>query len=135
MADDNRPDPQNMRRRRPPTVIDLPATEVPSASTAPEASVSPPSEPVQPTSSETPPPPPPESPRVEPEPPPGRRPPFAFLPEQLSWSQAGAAIAGLAGGLIVVLLLWLGGIFSSGRDPVVDLSPRLAAIEKQLNEL
>ena len=35
----------------------------------------------------------------------------------------------------MVLLLWLGGIFSSGRDPVVDLSPRLAAIEKQLNEL
>jgi hypothetical protein len=128
MADENRPDPQNMRRRRPPTVIDLPATEVPSESAAPEASVSAPSEPAQPASSETPPPPPPE-------PPPGRRPPFAFLPEQLSWSHAGAAIAGLAGGLIVVLLLWLGGIFSSGREPVVDLSPRLAAIEKQLNEL
>ncbi|MEY2457750.1 MAG: hypothetical protein QOK06_2887 [Acidimicrobiaceae bacterium] len=123
-----------MRRRRPPTVIDLPATEVPSASAAPEASVSPPSEPAQPASSETPPP-PPEPPRTEPEPPPGRRPPFAFLPEQLSWSHAGAAIAGLAGGLIVVLLLWLGGVFSSGREPVVDLSPRLAAIEKQLNDL
>jgi hypothetical protein len=134
MADENRPDPQNMRRRRPPTVIDLPATEVPSASAAPEASVSPPSEPAQPVSSETPPP-PPGPPRTEPEPPPGRRPPFAFLPEQLSWSHAGAAIAGLAGGLIVVLLLWLGGVFSSGREPVVDLSPRLAAIEKQLNDL
>jgi hypothetical protein len=135
MADENRPDPQNMRRRRPPTVIDLPVTEVPSDSAAPEASVSPPSDLAQPTSSETPPPPPPESPRAEPEPPPGRHPSFAFLPEQLSWPHAGAAIAGLAGGLIVVLLLWFGGIFSTGREPVVDLSPRLAALEKQLNEL
>ena len=124
-----------MRRRRPPTVIDLPVTEVPSDSAAPEASVSPPSDLAQPTSSETPPPPPPESPRAEPEPPPGRHPSFAFLPEQLSWPHAGAAIAGLAGGLIVVLLLWFGGIFSTGREPVVDLSPRLAALEKQLNEL
>lgn len=124
-----------MRRRRPPTVIDLPVTEVPSDSAAPEASVSPPSDLAQPTSSETPPPPPPESPRAEPEPPPGRHPSFAFLPEQLSWPHAGAAIAGLAGGLIVVVLLWFGGIFSTGREPVVDLSPRLAALEKQLNEL
>ena len=135
MADENRPDPQNRRRRRPPTVIDLPVTEVPSDSAAPEASVSPPSDLAQPTSSETPPPPPPESPRAEPEPPPGRHPSFAFLPEQLSWPHAGAAIAGLAGGLIVVVLLWFGGIFSTGREPVVDLSPRLAALEKQLNEL
>jgi len=133
MADENRPDPQNTRRRRPPTVIDLPATEVPSESAAPEASVSPPSDPPQPASSE--PPPPPEPPRAEPEPPPGRRPPFAFVPEQLSWSHTGAAVAGVAGGLLVVLLLWLGGVFSGGREPVVDLSPRLAAIEKQLNEL
>jgi hypothetical protein len=57
------------------------------------------------------------------------------LPEQLSWPHAGAAIGGVAGGLLVVLLLWLGGIFSGGREPPVDLSPRLAAIEKQLNEL
>jgi hypothetical protein len=134
MADENRPDPQNMRRRRPPTVIDLPATEVPSESAAPEASVSPPSDLAQPTSSETPPP-PPEPPRAEPEPPPGRHPSFAFLPEQLSWPHAGAAIAGLAGGLIVVLLLWFGGIFSGGREPAVDLSPRLAALEKQLSGL
>jgi hypothetical protein len=72
---------------------------------------------------------------VEPEaePPPDRRPPFASLPEQLSGSRAGAA--GAAAGLIVVLLLWLGGLFANGREPVVDLSPRLAAIEKQLGEL
>jgi hypothetical protein len=137
MADENRPPdpPQNMRRRRPPTVIDLPATEVPSEFAEPEASVSPPSEPAQPTSSDTPPPPPPEPASAEPEPQPGRRSPLAFLPGQLSWSHAGAAIAGVAGGLIVVLLLWLGGVFSGGREPVVDLSPRLAAIEKQMNEL
>jgi hypothetical protein len=142
MADENRPpDPQNTRRRRPPTVIDLPATEVPSESATPEASVSPPAEPQQPAtpqqaSVEPPtPPPPPEPPRAGPEPPPASRPPFAFLPEQLSWPHAGAAIGGVAGGLLVVLLLWLGGIFSGGREPPVDLSPRLAAIEKQLNEL
>jgi hypothetical protein len=130
MADENRPsDPQNMRRRRPPTVIDLPATEIPPESAAPEASAVPPSDP--------PPPPPPEPPRTEPEPPSGRRPPFAFLPEQLSWSHASAAIAGVAGGLLVVLLLWLGGAFSRapGPSPSPDLSPRLAAMEKQLNEL
>jgi hypothetical protein len=125
-----------MRRRRPPTVIDLPATDVSAESVVLEASVSPLSGPMEPTSSETPPPPPPpEPPRAEPEPPPGRRPPFAFLPEQLSWSHASAAIGGLAGGLIVVLLLWLGGIFSKSREIGVDLSPRLAALEKQLNEL
>lgn len=136
MADENHPpEPPNTRRRRPPTVIDLPATEVPSESTAPEASVSPPSEPAQPTSSEPPPPPPPEPPRSEAEPPPGRPSPSAFLPGQLSWPHAGAVIAGVAGGLIVVLLLWLGGVFSGGREPVVDLSPRLDVIEKQLNEL
>ncbi len=126
-----------MRRRRPPTVIDLPATDVSAESVVLAVSVSPLSGPMEPTSSETPPPPPPppEPPHAEPEPPPGRRPPFAFLPEQLSWSHAGAAIGGLACGLIVVLLLWLGGIFSKSREPGVDLSPRLAAIEKQLNEL
>src|SRR4029078_12527110 len=124
MADENPPsEPPNTRRRRTPTVIELPATAVPSASAAPAASVSPLSEPAQPTSSDAPPPPPPEPPRAEPEPPPGRRPPFASFPEQLSWSHAGAAFAGVAGGLIVVLLLWLGGVFSGDREPVVDLSP------------
>jgi hypothetical protein len=37
--------------------------------------------------------------------------------------------------LLVVLLLWLGGAFSGGRDPSPDLGPRLAAMEKQLNDL
>ena len=112
------PGSQGTRRRRPPTVIDLPATEVP-----PESATPPPQEP------------PDEPPRPEPEPPPARRPPFAFLPQQLSWYHASAAIAGAAGGLLVVLLLWLGGAFSGGREPPPDLGPRLAAIEKQLNDL
>src|SRR4029078_1169452 len=122
MADENPPsEPPNTRRRRTPTVIELPATEVPSESAAPAASVSPLSEPAQPTSSAAPPPPPPEPPRAAPAPTPGPRPPqrepptpargrpppFASFPEQLSWSHAGAAFAGVAGGLIVVLLLWL----------------------------
>jgi hypothetical protein len=57
------------------------------------------------------------------------------LPEELSWSQAGAGVAGAAGGVLVVLLLWLIGAFSSGRAPSNDLTPRLAAIEAQLREL
>jgi hypothetical protein len=39
------------------------------------------------------------------------------------------------GGLLVFLLLWLFGALSGGRDASADLSPRLVAIEKQLNEL
>jgi hypothetical protein len=53
----------------------------------------------------------------------------------LSWSQAGAGIAGGVGGVLVVLLLWLVGAFSGGRVPPSDLSPRLASIELQLREL
>jgi hypothetical protein len=44
-------------------------------------------------------------------------------------------LAGVIGGLLVFLLLWLFGALSGGRDASADLSPRLAAIEKQLNEL
>jgi hypothetical protein len=60
---------------------------------------------------------------------------FAWLPEELSWAQASAGIAGAAGGLLVFLLLWLVGAFSGSRDPSADLNPRLAAIEKQLRDL
>ena len=60
---------------------------------------------------------------------------FAWLPEELSWAQASAGIAGAAGGLLVFVLLWLVGAFSSGREPSADLSPRLASIEKQLHDL
>jgi hypothetical protein len=147
---------QGSRRRRPPTVIDLPATEVPSDAAAPEpgaqveASAPPPSDPPpQPGETSVPPPvtpqqaafdngsepPPPESPGSDPEPPPGRRPPFAFLPEALPWAQASAGFAGVIGGLLVFLLLWLFGALPGGHDSSADLSPRLAAIEKQLNDL
>ncbi len=122
MADDTPPGSDSTRRRRPPTVIDLSATGVP-----PESAVSGES---------------PTAPPDPPEPPPGNtgRPLFAFLPEELSWSHVSAAVAGLAGGVVVALLFWLGGAFSAGTQSppvaaVVDLSPRLAAIEQQLNEL
>src|SRR5690348_1642333 len=106
MVDENPP--QNMRRRRPPTVIDLPATEVPSDAAAPAES------------SSEPPPLPPDPPRTESEPQPGRQPPSAFLPGDLSWTHAIAAMAGAAGGLLVVLLLWLGGMFPRGQEPSPD---------------
>jgi hypothetical protein len=84
--------------------------------------------------------PPPEPPRAPRHDEPLRKPSsgrgtFAFLPEELSWSHAGAGMAGAAGGLLVVLLLWLVGAFSGGRAPATDLGPRLAAIETQLREL
>lgn len=155
--------PQGSRRQRPPTVIDLEATEVPSQPVAPEPPVneaapaqtpqsSPPdaepspkaeetaiSQPMVPPTqaSESPPskPPPSEPPLgAAPEPPPRRR--FGWLPEELSWSQASAGIAGAAGGLLLFLLLWLVGAFSGGQDSSADLiSPRLTAIEKQLKDL
>jgi hypothetical protein len=172
MANEQRP--PGTKRQRPPTVIDLPATEIPSDPATPEpqaeaaascsadpappeAVASPPSDApsfnptsfdpnptvlpaadaaaVEPSSN-------PEPSRTEPpaeeppppeEPPSERRPPFAFMPEPSSWPVAG--IAGVAGALIVALLFWLFGALSGGRDASADLSPRLAAIEKQLNEL
>jgi hypothetical protein len=60
---------------------------------------------------------------------------FAWLPEELTWAQASAGIAGAAGGLLVFLLLWLVGAFSGTHEPAIDVSPRLAAIEKQLHDL
>jgi hypothetical protein len=59
---------------------------------------------------------------------------IAWLPEELSWAEATAGMAGAAGALIVFLLLWLVGALSGGGAPV-DFGPRLAAIEKQLGEL
>ena len=43
--------------------------------------------------------------------------------------------AGVAGGLLVFLLLWLAGAFPGGRDAPADLSPRFAKLEKQLSDL
>jgi hypothetical protein len=164
MASGKRPPPdQGARRKRPPPVIDLAVTEVPPENPPPEPQMAakgeacaPPSSdrPPQPedafipppmtpaaaafenASYEPPPPPPPEPPpRAEPEPPPGRRPASAWLLEVSSRTYLGAGIGGIVGGLLAVLLLWLFGAFSSGRDVSVDLSPRLAAIEKQLTDL
>ena len=164
MANETRP--PSTKRQRPPTVIDLPATEIPSEPAAPasqaEAAVpadtvppaadaSPPSDtpPFNPTSFDPNPtvlpasdtaaaepardePPAGETPPPE-EPPSERHPAFAFMPEPSSWPVAG--IAGVAGALITALLFWLFGAFSGGQGVSADLSPRLAAIEKQLNDL
>lgn len=147
------PGPPNARRRRPPPVIDLEAREVqaePDPAGAPppgDAAASPDLPPQaaapltqesqpQPEAAFAPPPPPPPDPEpvreAGPEP---RRAPFAFVPEELSWTHASAAVAGVCGGLLVAILFWLSGAFSGGRDATPDLNPRLAAIEKQLQEL
>src|SRR4051812_2856856 len=179
MANEKRPPGSpGTKRRRPPTVIDLPATEVPSEAVAPEpqaeAAASPPgADPIRPETAASPPSdappfnptsfdpnptalpagdaaagqppsnpdapgsgePPAGSPSPPPpdEPPSGSRPAFAFMPEPSTWPVAG--IAGIAGALIVALLFWLFGPASGGRDASADWSPRLAVLEKQLNEL
>jgi hypothetical protein len=84
---------------------------------------------------EPPPPPPPEEPRRKSaEPPPGRRPFFAW-PHEPSWKPLASGAAGAASGLLVVLVLWLTGAFTGGREATPDLTPRLAAIEQQLKDL
>src|SRR3954471_22247849 len=171
MANEKRPSGSpGPKRRRPPTVIDLPATEIPTEPTAPQrqagTAASPPADPVPPEAaasapSDAPPfnptsfdpnptvlppadaaagraPADPEPVRSEPPPPPeeppsGRRLPFAFMLEPSSWPVAG--IAGVAGALMMALLFWLFGALSGGHDVSADLGPRLAAIEKQLNEV
>ena len=81
-------------------------------------------EPVQPVADETPIPPPPSTPPRQP------------------WSPVVAGLSGAAGGLMLFLLLWAFGAFSSsqpisapGQASSPDLSPRLAAIEQQLKEI
>jgi hypothetical protein len=132
MADETPPsDPQGTRRRRPPTVIELAATEIPSESAAPEkpqVDAAPPSDP------------PPEAPESsdppsKPEPSPGHRSAFTWLPEPPSRTHLGAGLAGIVGGLLVALVFWLGGALSRSPGPTIDLSPRLASIEKQLDDL
>jgi hypothetical protein len=155
MASEKRPPQQ--RRRRPPTVINLEATEVGSGAVAPESSVEAAAEPpaaerLQPEPSPKPEdvfiPPPPERPsaaaqeRGRPEPPRSDPPhagaarrPIAWLRDGLSSAPVGSGIAAVAGGLLVFVLIWLTGAFSRPREVAVDLSPRLAAIERQLQEL
>src|SRR5262249_45866760 len=134
-------------RRRPPPVIDLEAKEVQAeptpAATPAEDAASPDLPPqaaapltAEPEASAPPPPPPPPDPEpvreAGPEP---RRPAFAFVREEWWWPHASAAVAGVCGGLLVAILFWLSGAFSNGHDTSPDPSPRLAAIEKQLQEL
>jgi hypothetical protein len=110
------------RRRRPPT-IDLQASEV-AAQQPVEAPSETPTDPARSTNAET-----------EPSEPRSKRRPLAFLPEELSWSHASAGIAGAAGALLAVLLLWLIGAFSNARTLSNDLGPRLASLEAQVREL
>jgi hypothetical protein len=157
MANENSPPgPPGARRKRPPTVIDLPATEIPPEPAAAEPPMEAKAEEAAPptvmpadttpnqtaqeaafeqASFEPPPPPPPEPPRAEAEPAPDRKPSFAFVTERPSWSTAAPGIAGVAGGIAVALLFWLAGAFPGGPSAGPDPGPRLAAIEKQLNDL
>ena len=50
----------------------------------------------------------------------------------MSSAPVGSGIAAVAGGLLVFVLIWLTGALSRPREAGVDLSPRLAAIERQL---
>jgi hypothetical protein len=145
MTDENSSPPAGPggRRKRPPTVLDLEATDVTPETAAPEpppaeapaaaadAPPAPPPETAAPGASAEPPlPPPPRS-----EEPPGPRTSWGWLPEGASWIHVGAGIAGAVGGLGVFLLLWLGGALPGVRDTSADVGPQLAAIQKQLKEL
>lgn len=151
-------DPPGGRRRRPPTVINLEATEVsPSSSESPPKSDDPASQqqaaetsvpPVKPEDA----PPSPESTAEAkpPEPQPSEsapqpaaeetRPPSS--PPRQPWMPFIAGTSGVAGGVVLFLLLWAFGAFPTGQSAAPsqqasqpDLSPRLAAIEQRLSEL
>src|SRR4051794_30370741 len=123
MADEKPPFPSNegARRRKPP-VIDLEAREIPPETPAPEPPVEQQAatEPMaaqqtaaEESVAETPPPPPPDEPAApESEPSSDRKPVFRWVPGELSWSHAIAGFGGVIAGLFLVLLLWLGGVFS-----------------------
>lgn len=131
------------RRRRPPT-IDLEATEIDSRLGGEERVVREPEPPAPAPEDQS-----GSSPRdagpatqgdhaAEPRPPESQsadRPYLRWLPEELSWQHVGAGAAGAAGGLLAFLVLWLLGASPSGRDSAAELGPRLAVIERQLNEL
>jgi hypothetical protein len=113
MANENPDNPPGARRPRPPTVIDLPATEVsPEAKEASEVPASPPSDP------------PPAPSGGKPEQPANRR----------SSGIVGGAFGGAIGGLLVAGLLWWLGAFPARQGLPADPGPRLAAIEKQLKD-
>jgi hypothetical protein len=155
MASDKRPPQQ--RRRRPPTVLNLEATEVaasePRVTPAAEQPAAASAQPEPPKTEPSKPedvfiPPPPERPasaahgRDPLQPPPSDPPrggaarrPIAWLPDELSSAHVGGAVAGVVGGLLVFALIFLTGALSGPRQAAVDLSPRLAAIERQLQDL
>jgi len=111
---DEQSDPPN-KRRRPPTTIDVKATEV--VSEAPATSENPDSAPESPPSetAEAPPPPSGDAPASEP-------------PERTTWRLAAACAAGAAAMLLVLLALWGAGVFQS-EDQV---TPRLTRLEQHL---
>ena len=113
MANENPENPPGARRQRPPTVIDLPATEVPPEPKEPsEGAASPPPDP------------PPASPG-ETDRPAGRR----------SSGLVGGVFGGTIGGLLAAVLLWWWGAFPARQALPADPGPRLAAIEQQLKNL
>jgi hypothetical protein len=161
MADEKRPSgPPGGKRRRPPTTIDLRATEIAS-------------EPVQPTEPiET----PEETPRAEPQPAaanatpeampePPREPPRAGVgarpqpsgwrpewldlaamndrmsalrervAERLNWRLIAAGTAGAAAMLVLFLALWVFGAVNARDDLTVTLAARLAILELQVRDL
>jgi len=126
--------PQAGRRPRPPTVIDVEATEVPpeppAAAPAPSADAAPnpdnpaPSEPAQPTPGDS----EPIRPQSPPPPPPPPEPRAGNGARRPVWQPA---LAGAAGGLLVFLALWLGGLLFNAQEPATDVNARLAALERQ----
>jgi len=159
-------DPPGGRRRRPPTVINLEATEVsPSSSESPPkpddpapqqqaAGTSvPPVKPEDASSEQVASEPPPSESAAEakpsepqpsesaPQPAADETPPPSSPPRQ-PWMPFVAGTSGVAGGVVLFLLLWAFGAFPTGQPAAPsqqasqpDLSPRLAAIEQRLSEL
>jgi hypothetical protein len=125
MTDEDRPSSGTPGvRRRPATVIDLQATEVPSDAATPELKVEMP--PLEPPRD-----PPPKADEKSASEQPSAPPP----PKGSSWALLSAGFAGAAGALLVVVVFWLAGALPTGREPSTDLSPRLAKLEKQLSDL
>jgi hypothetical protein len=163
MADDKRgpSGPPGGKRRRPPTTIDLKATELASdpvksndpidpphetpRADAPPAAASVAAEPkVEPPREPPPPPPPRPRPRT------GGWPPEwldlaavndrvsalrAQLAERMNWRLIAAAAAGAAAMLVVFVALWVLGAASNRDDLTVTLAARLAILELQVRDL
>jgi hypothetical protein len=135
--DSGTPKPSGARRPRPPTVIDLEATEVASDSAGPAGADAPPPSSANP---DNPAPPDAESAATEPPPPkeaakeekPSAAP---EVPIRTGSGVGWSAMAGLAGGFLAFALLWIGGVLlgtpQTSQAPA-DFDARLAALEKQV---